>query len=164
MYSYSAGSPGTFSGPRPIDVRGPGYGSYLQEGKPLSYAPRFGETNAQAQSSGGWADVINAAIAGTAAIFTMSTQAKLAKQQQHQAERERAAQLELAKTQAMYVGGGSIVPAQGSHVTVATGAPAPRRGMGTAVMLLGGVGMAGVLWALLGRKRRRNPRRRRRRR
>jgi len=33
MYTYSAGSPGTFSGPS--------LGSYLQEGRRLSYAPRF---------------------------------------------------------------------------------------------------------------------------
>lgn len=182
MYTYSAGSPGTFSGPRPIDLVGPGYGTYLQEGRPLSYAPRFGgmgtselyaagspgtfrhygaeagEASGQA-TGGGWADVINAAISGVATIWQMDTQRRLNKQQQHQVEREAARQAELAKTQAMYLASQSIKPAQGSHVTVPAGAFPPGRariagvGIGT-IALLGAAGV-GAWWFLGRRKRRR---------
>lgn len=215
MYSYSAGSPGTFSGPRPIDARGPGYGliqltprqqsglvpagrgwrnvgrqfvlpkgvmagmgTYLQMGHRLSYAPRFSGMGAfdqakydqavaqglppaeaykvasgEESTGGGWADAINAAITGVASIFTISQQAKLAKQQQHQMERDAAAAAELAKTQALYLQSQSIKPAQGTSVMIASGAPAGRGGMGGTAMLLGGVAVAGLAaYMLMGRK------------
>jgi hypothetical protein len=134
MYTYGAGSPGT-------------YGTYLQEGQPLSYAPRFsglGAEEAKADSGSSWADIINATMAATAGIFQMQTQAKLAKQAQHQAERDRAAQLEIARAQATYR---TAMPG-----TVAT---TPRGNGMTKALMIGGVLVVGggLLFAM--RKRRR---------
>ncbi len=139
MYTYSAGSPGTFSGPRPIDILGPGYGQTTAATQPAT--------------GGGWSDAINAAITGVASIYQISMQQKLMKQQQHAAEREAARQAELAKTQALYLASQSIKPAQGSHVTVAVPPGHARRGlagMGMVAVLAGG----GVLAWMLMRKRR----------
>lgn len=222
MYSYGAGSPKTYRGmgtlgaPRAIDVMGPGYGTYLQEGHPLSYAPRFGalgtselyaagspgtfrdyiqlsgfgaldptlykqyrdagmshEAATEAATAAGaaaakqaesaatgqaWASGINAVIGGLAQVYQISAQQKLIKQQQHQAARERAAQLELAKTQTMYVGGGSIKPAQGSTVMLSTSGPAAGGALGKTAILVGGVIAAGAVAVLVsrgGRRRRR---------
>lgn len=181
MYTYTAGSPKTFNGyasylqeghplsyaprfngygaPRPIDVMGPGYGSaYYAAGSPGGYRG-YGQTTApattQQQSGGGWADAINAAITGVAAIWQMDTQRRIIKQQQHQAERDAAAQRELARTQALYLQSQSIKPAQGSHVTVAVPPGHAKRGMGT-MMMVGGLAVAGgVAWMMFGRRRRR---------
>lgn len=153
MYSYGAGSPGTYSGlgilsgsaysaaGSPGGFRG---GVYSAAGSPGGYGEE-----AKAEGGGSsWADIINATMAAGASIFQMQTQYKLQKQAQHQAERDRAAQLELAKTQQMYLSAG-VKPAAGSHVTV----PASG-GMGR-MLAIGGVLAVGgaVLYAM--RKRRR---------
>ena len=202
MYTYAAGSPRTFghyntnyghhcpngySGPRLIAMEGPGSGTDLQAGQPLSYAPRFGGLGAtepelyaqyraagmsheQAQTSAKaaiakqmeaaesaatgtmWASIIGSFLQVGTSIYSQTAQQKLIKQQQHQADRDRAAALELAKTQRMYIDSGSIVPAGGSTVMMTT---TPRRG-GNTMMLIGGVAVAGFVgWMLFGRKRRR---------
>ena len=207
MYTYAAGSPRTFghyptnyghhcpngySGGRGIDMLGPGYGTYLQEGRPLSYAPRFSglgvvdpdlykqyraagmshadamaqaeaqsvklASEAESAATGSmWAGIIGGVLTAGSQIYQITAMQRLATQQRHQAARDRAAALELAKTQALYIKSGSIVPAQGSTVTMSTGARRRAGGLGGGTMVLvGGVAVAGLVgWMMFGRKRRR---------
>jgi len=172
MYSFSAGSPHTFgcetnvalSGARRIDQVGPGVGYYLQEGKPLSFVPRFNGlgcpaimqrsgmlglgADEPAAAGGGWADVIAATVGGLATIYSLSTQQKLLTQQQHQAARDAAAAAQQAQTQQMYRASGSITPGLSQQAPVGGG------GMGSTLLVLGGVAVAGIAaFALLRRRR-----------
>lgn len=162
MSYYAAGSRGGYDG----------VGTYLQEGRPLSYAPRFSgnpggycdyiqlgagdEEAATTESGTDWAGMINNVLGAGVSLYQMTAQQKLEKQRLHQAERDRAAQLELAKTQSMYIGSGSIKPAAGSSVMLSRpGAATQGGGVGKTVVLVGGVLAAGVAAVMLTRKRRR---------
>lgn len=153
MYTYSAGSQGTFgcetqpslAGGPAVYMRGPGFGcpGIMQRGGMLGLGA---ET-----AGGGWADVIAATVGGLATVYSLSTQQKMATQTRHQAERDAALAAEQAKTQALYLKSGSVTPGLSAQV------PSEGMGWGGRLALMGGVAAVGVgvLWAMRRGRRRR---------
>lgn len=162
---YAAGSPGGYRGFGATTVDPALYEKYRAAGmsheQAMAQASIAATAAAEQQSAGetanAWAAGINAVIGGLSSVYQMTVQQKMLTTQQHEAAREREAQLQLAKTQAMYVGGGSIKPAQGSTVMMAVPPGQAKKGLST-LLLIGGVAVAGFVALKVvggGRRRRR---------
>lgn len=160
MYAYASGSPATYGcetngrlsgigGGPTVYMRGPGFGcpGIMQRGGLLGLGVEAAPAApaAPAASGGGWADVIGATVGGLASIFQLSTQQKMATEARHSAERTAALNAQTAATQATYF----------PQVVGAQAAATSGGGMGTTVLVVGGLAAVGVgAWLLLRRRRR----------